>query len=252
MPDVVTFGSPSDMILNMLRQTAPTTHQEMRLFTETGERLYLDQKERQQFLHTANTTAPPSNRLLCHVLHYTGCRSVELIQLTPEHVLLDDAVLVFRSAKKKKVDGRGRPKAPVYRQVPVPWQLVNELDLVFDLRRRSKKERKEPLWPVTTKTIYRRVKCIMNAARITGPQATAKGLRHGFGVAMITAEKPVSIFTLAEMMGHSSVLTTQIYTQAVGADTRDSVLRAWGDTTVGSAAMSDLFTQDHAGRNAIG
>ena len=67
----------------------------------------------------------------------------------------------------------------------------------------------------------------MAAAGIIGPQATAKGLRHGFAIAMLEASPPVPLNILAGLLGHSSTKTTKIYLQAVGAEKRKIVLTAW-------------------------
>jgi len=56
----------------------------------------------------------------------------------------------------------------------------------------------------------------MARANIKGPQATGKGFRHGFGVDMVTAAKPLPIPILAKAMGHSSTKTTEIYLRVIG------------------------------------
>ena len=60
----------------------------------------------------------------------------------------------------------------------------------------------------------------MARANIKGPQATGKGFRHGFGVAMVTAAKPLPIHILAKAMGHSSTKTTEIYLRLIGQEER--------------------------------
>ena len=83
------------------------------------------------------------------------------------------------------------------------------------------------LWPMSRPTAYRLVKRVMGRANIAGPQATGKGLRHGFGVAMVTAAKPLPIHILAKAMGHSSTKTTEIYLQVIGQEERGLFLAAW-------------------------
>lgn len=55
---------------------------------------------------------PPEVRTLCAVLHDTGRRESEALELTPERVDLEGGCLVFRTLKKRR-EG-------VYRAVPVP------------------------------------------------------------------------------------------------------------------------------------
>jgi integrase len=74
--------------------------------------------------------------VFCHVLHYTGCRISEALALTPSRqILIENKVIVFRTLKKRKQDRHGNPKDPEYRRVEVPEQLIENLDLAFDLKR---------------------------------------------------------------------------------------------------------------------
>ena len=74
----------------------------------------------------------PAERMYGHVLHYTGCRPTEALQLTVGRVLISEQALVLRSLKKRKIDRTGQERAPQYRTVPVPAALIESLDLVFN------------------------------------------------------------------------------------------------------------------------
>ncbi|MEW8288513.1 MAG: site-specific integrase [Candidatus Thiodiazotropha endolucinida] len=76
-------------------------------------------------------------------------------------------------------------------------------------------------------TAYRLVKRVMDRAGVKGKQTTGKGLRHGFGVAMVTAKKPLPIHILSQLMGHSDTKTTEIYLQVVGEEKRQLGEDAW-------------------------
>ena len=162
----------------------------MRLYSATGERLYFDAGERAAFLLALNAEAS-AERMYGHVLHYTGCRPTEAFQLTVGRVLVrEQALLVLRSLKKRKIDHTGRERRPQYRTVPVPAALIESLDLVFNLRARQRRPgatREAPLWTMSRPTAWRLIKRVMTRANIQGRQATGKGLCHGFGVAMVTA-----------------------------------------------------------------
>ncbi len=201
---------------------------EMRLFAPTGERLYLTADERKRFLVAANDEER-AERLFCQLLHYTGCRPSEALELAPGRIQIDEQSIVFRCLKKRKKDGRGRLKQPEFRAVPVPRILIENLDLVFDIRNRQKKKlkMKKVFFPWSRPTAYRLVKRVMHRAGISGKHATGKGLRHGFGVAMVSGPKPLPIHILAQIMGHSSTKTTEIYLQFVGEEKRKLVLDAW-------------------------
>jgi integrase len=113
--------------------------------------------------------------------------------LTVGRILVEEKAVVFRSLKKRKKDSRGREKQPQFRTVPVPEILIEQLDNVYEIRRLQKKSAGSdvPLWTMSRPTAYRLVKRVMNRAGIVGKQATGKGLRHGFGGAMVTAKKPL-------------------------------------------------------------
>jgi integrase/recombinase XerD len=50
---------------------------------------------------------------------------------------------------------------------------------------------------------------------------------HGFGVAMVTAKKPLPIHILSQLMGHTDAKTTEVYLQVVGEEKRQMVSDAW-------------------------
>ncbi len=201
---------------------------EMRLFSPSGERLYLNARERLKFLAAAEEK-DPKPRMFCHVLHYTGCRPSEALELAPGRVLIEEQALVFRSLKKRKEDYLGRLKQPQYRTVPVPAVMINYLDIAFGIRATQKNGKviNSHLWAMSRSTAYRLVKRVMKRAGIEGRQATSKGLRHGFGVAMVTATKPLPIHVLSDLMGHSDSKTTEIYLQVVGEEKSRMVAEAW-------------------------
>jgi integrase len=201
---------------------------EMRLFSPGGERLYLTAQERKRFLDALNEETR-EERVFCQVLHYTGCRPSEALELTPSRILIDTKDIVFRSLKKRKIDGKGRVKQPEYRTIQVPSNLIDIFDLVFDIRRlyRRQEDLNKPFWTMSRPTAYRLVKRVMDRAKIKGKQATGKGLRHGFGIAMLSGPKPLPVHILAQLMGHSSSKTTEIYLQVVSEEKRKLILDAW-------------------------
>jgi len=201
----------------------------MRLFSPAGERLYLSADERSRFLLAA-LEEDRENRLFCTVLHYTGARPSEVLGLTPNQISLTDKTLSFKTLKKRKRDSEGRLKAAQYRTIPVPDKVIDDLDLVFDLRRIEKQAKINhlPLWTMSRATAWRMVKKVMSRAGIKGKQATSKGLRHGFGIAMLSGDKPLPLNILRDLMGHSDSKTTEIYLQAIGSEKRNLVMQAWG------------------------
>jgi integrase/recombinase XerD len=193
----------------------------MQLHDRTGKRLYLTAAERGAFMAAARRAAPEV-RTLCAVLHDTGCRESELLEVTPERVDLTGGCVVFRTLKKRR-DG-------IYRAVPVPPATLDQLDLVHRVReaqRRGRGHADRPLWPVSRMTLWRRVTAVMAAAGIPdGPHRCPKGLRHGYGVHAIGSGVPLNM--LCKWMGHASMEVTAIYANALGAEEQGIAARMWG------------------------
>ena len=200
----------------------------MRILTNEGERLYLTAEERARFL-ASSKQEKRENRLFCAALHFTGCRPSELLELTASSISIDEQAIVVRTLKKRKLDKNGNIKAIKYRTIPVPEQLIDELDLVFDLRKKALKTKSKQacLWPMSRPTAWRMIKRVMSRAEINGKQATAKGLRHGFGIAMLSGAKPAPLNIVRDLLGHADTSTTEIYLQAIGQEKRKMVMDAW-------------------------
>ena len=192
----------------------------MGLHTADGARKYLTAGERDAFLREAEL-ADRQVRTLCMTLAFTGCRLSEALALTADRVDLAAGVLVFESLKKR------RPG--VFRTVPVPPALLDALDMVHgvrELQARRGKGRGVRLWPWSRMTGWRAVHATMAAARLDGPHASPKGLRHGFGVAAVSAGIPLNL--VQKWLGHAQLTTTAIYANAVGAEEKDIARRMWG------------------------
>ena len=192
----------------------------MDLHTVEGLRKYVTTGERDAFLREADR-ADRAVRTLCMTLTYAGCRLSEALALTVDRVDLAAGVLTFESLKKRR-DG-------VYRSVPVPPALLEALDMVHGVREQQAGKRHTRgvlLWPWSRMTGWRAVHDVMVAARLEGPHASPKGLRHGFGVAAVSAGIPLNL--VQKWLGHAQLTTTAIYADAVGAEEKDIARRMWG------------------------
>jgi integrase/recombinase XerD len=112
--------------------------------------------------------------------------------------------------------------------VPVPPALLDTLDMVHGIRElhaRRGKGRGARLWPWSRMTGWRAVHAVMQAAGLTGVPASPKGLRHGFGVAAVTAGIPLNL--VQKWLGHAQLGTTAVYAGAVGAEEKDLAKRMW-------------------------
>jgi|TARA_E500000318_G_C3569136_1_gene217050 integrase/recombinase XerD len=193
----------------------------IQLFDIQGNRLYLTQDERRRFLDTCKGLKQEA-RTYCETLALTGCRESEPLEVLPQHVILDEKAIVFRTLKKRRQD--------VYRRVPISEGHLDTLCLVHRLREPSRADKTalsdHPLWGFTRMTGYRYVKQAMEAAGIEpGPHRTPKGLRHAFGVHAIMQGVP--IIQLQVWMGHAKLETTAAYLNVMGKEEREIAARMW-------------------------
>ena len=189
------------------------------LFNRAGKRKYLTNDERQAFISAAKTH-PREVRTFCLVLAYTGCRISEALQLTADRIDPAGGLVVFESLKKRR--------SGIFRAVPVPPALLDALELVHgvsEVQSRPDGGAGLRLWPWSRSTAWRRVREVMQAAGITGPQASPKGLRHGFGVAAVQAGIPLNL--VQRWLGHADLATTAIYVDAVGVEEQELAARMW-------------------------
>ena len=191
----------------------------MALHTVDGARKYLTAGERTAFLRQAEL-ADRQVRTLCMTLAYAGCRLSEALALTADRVDLSAGVLTIESLKKRRTG--------IFRTVPVPPALLETLDMVHGIREQQATRGKghgARLWPWSRMTGWRAVHVIMEAARLDGPHASPKGLRHGFGVAAVSAGIPLNL--VQKWLGHAQLTTTAIYANAVGAEEKTIAQRMW-------------------------
>ncbi|MBI1362559.1 MAG: tyrosine-type recombinase/integrase [Proteobacteria bacterium] len=193
------------------------------LFDQGGRRKYLTARERRAFLKAAEDS-PEQVRTLCHVLAFTGCRISEALALTADRVDFESGQIIFESLKKRR---KG-----VYRGVPVPSSLLDMLDDVHDLRSLKQIQHSVHLahiWTMSRPTAWRAIKTVMGSAGIeAGPQASPKGLRHGFGVFAVSAGVPLNM--IQKWLGHAQISTTAIYANAQGPEERNLAERMWGSS----------------------
>jgi integrase len=190
------------------------------LHDEHGHRKYLTPAERDAFLKAADDAELREVRTFCATLAHTGCRISEALGLTADRIDLKDGMIVIASAKKRRTG--------IYRPIPVPATLLDMLNLVHDVRGAQKRRdggNSVRLWDWSRTKGWNVVCAVMKAAKITGPHATPKGLRHGFGIKAISCGVPLN--TLQQLFGHAQLSTTSIYADAMGSEKRQLVQRMW-------------------------
>jgi integrase/recombinase XerD len=192
----------------------------MQIVNENGERLYFTEDQRKALLDAA-AKAPREVRSFCNVLCFTGCRISEALALTAKSVDL--------SAKQIRLECLKKRKRGVWRSVPVPSELLDLLDMVHGIREIQKKGKSrinDRLWTWSRMTAWRKMDALIKAAGIEdGPHASAKGLRHGFGVTAVS--KGIALNMVQKWLGHAALETTAIYADAIGEEEQTIASRMW-------------------------
>jgi len=190
----------------------------LNLFGQSGSRKYLNAAERRRFLESAQQF-PVRECLFFETLAWSGARISEMLALVPAAIDIDSGVASIETLKRRR---RG-----IVRQVPLPSSLLIALDREFDLRsaQRAPALANKRIWRFSRTTAWRYVKSVMAAARISGPHATPKGLRHGFGVNAFQSNVPPHL--VQRWLGHASLRTTSIYGDVMGPEERAFAERMW-------------------------
>jgi integrase len=188
------------------------------LFGAYGNRKYLNAAERRRFLESAQRL-PPIERLFWLTLAWSGGRISEILALTPAAIDIETGVVCIETLKRRK---RG-----IVRQVPLPPDLLDELDQAFQLRiaQRDPRRANQRLWRFSRTTAWRYVKAVMATAGIIGAPAMPKGLRHSFCVNALQSHVPLHL--AQRWLGHASLKTTAIYGDLIGPDERTFAKRMW-------------------------
>ena len=188
------------------------------VFDREGNRKYLTLSERSAFLGAAETM-PADVGTFCELLAYSGARISEALNLPPRRVDLSAGFVVIETLKKRR---RGQ-----FRAIPLPQRVLADLNRVHRLEnaRNCADFGSARLWPWSRTTGWTRVKEAMAMAGIHGPQATPKGLRHGFAVAALQSGVPINL--VRRWLGHARLSTTEIYTEAIGDEERALAAKFW-------------------------
>jgi integrase len=195
------------------------TNDEWQMHDGAGRRKYLNEDERTRFLVAADRLAPEI-RALCYVLLYAGCRVSEALALTLCRTDGDHLALTIKTLKRRRT---------VFRAVPVP-------PVVIELLRGLTVDGEGRFWRLHRTTAWRIVRATMHQAGISGPMATPKGLRHGFGICAAGHNVPTSL--IQRWLGHASPTTTAIYMDAVGVEERKFASRMWREDSHPSRTRS--------------
>ncbi len=180
----------------------------MQLFDRDGRRKYTNASERVRFLDSVLMFGI-RKKAFCLLMDYSGVRISEALAVRRYHVEPD--AVTFRTLKRRREH---------WRRVPLPPWLCT---MLLSLPRLEGDP--DCLWSWNRSTGYRWIKRGMQFAQIRGPQATARGLRHGFCVRAVNKDVPVTL--VQRWAGHADVATTAIYLDVGGDEENAFAARTW-------------------------
>jgi len=134
------------------------------------------------------------DKLIIKFLFYTGVRVSELIKIKKNDIIFEEGFV--------KVYGKGGKE----RILPIPKELLNELKDYIN------KINTENIFPLSSRQVERIIKNIARKAGIN-KKVTPHVLRHSLATTLLS--KGVDIRYIQEILGHSSLNITQIYTHVV-------------------------------------
>jgi integrase/recombinase XerD len=140
------------------------------------------------------------DKLIIKFLFYTGVRVSELIKIKKNDIIFEEGFV--------KVYGKGGKE----RIVPIPKELLNELKDYIN------KINTENIFPLSSRQVERIIKNIAKKAGIN-KKVTPHVLRHSLATTLLS--KGVDIRYIQEILGHSSLNITQIYTHVVPNQLKD-------------------------------
>lgn len=182
----------------------------LQLYDASGRRKYLTRGERARF-DAVVVTRPPLKRAFGQMLLHSGCRISEALSLAPGQIDPMLLAVVLRTLKRRKTH---------FRAVPIPEWLIADVLAFSDPSKVA-----DRIWPWSRTTGWRYIGDVMAEAGIAGPQACPKGLRHGFAVEALSRGVPLTM--VQRWLGHASLRSTAVYTEAMGPEERAFAERMW-------------------------
>ena len=179
------------------------------LFTNKGERKYLNRVERERF-YNATLRLPLEKRLFCLMFYYTGARLNEIAQIEKVQIDHSDRKVILRTLKQRK--------ANVFRQMSLPDYVLEGLDML------CAKNKTKMLWSFSSRSGARYIKTVMADAGIEGIKSNARGLRHGYAVHAVTR---APLTQVQKWLGHAYLETTAIYLNVCGREEREWAEKVW-------------------------
>ncbi|MHA1215467.1 MAG: site-specific tyrosine recombinase/integron integrase [Candidatus Hodarchaeales archaeon] len=157
----------------------------------------------EEALKLLSTPKSLRDRTILYLLYGTGMRVSELCNLDINHINLDNRFI-------KVISGKGNKD----RMIPLPDQIIPILREYIATRKNADGELALILNKsgkrMTARSIQRIVKKYKELANLDDKKLTPHVLRHAFATHLLS--NAVDIRVIQELLGHSSLSTTQLYT----------------------------------------
>jgi len=248
---------PNDDIIEVLPVSGCEPHVPAVLKTATGKEIkYIRKDEARRML----AVLQGRDRLIVQMLWHTGLRTAELLSIRVSDIDFEQNTITVRTLKKKMTLPRKakvikaeirvlelalkentqdetsrdrlaairaclaaferQPPALRFRTIPVYSPLTEQ---IASYAKAKGLDKDYPLFTVSRMTVYRIVRKAGAKAGLDSDRANPQAFRHGFAINAVLAGVPPLL--LQQWLGHVSVRTTLVYTEALRRDTKDYLLR---------------------------
>lgn len=158
----------------------------------------------------------PTYRLIMDLMWSTGARISEVLALTPERFVFDryDHMVILDTLKK-----RGRPKRTALQRSPKRFVPICEPDLINRISTylyMNKFKKGERIFTMARQTVNRHIKAAVDKAGGAPFPISCHTFRHSFAIHLLLHGRPLKY--VSQLLGHSSVKSTEIYTNVLTVD----------------------------------
>ncbi|WP_424475098.1 tyrosine-type recombinase/integrase [Oceanobacillus kimchii] len=170
---------------------------------------YMKLAELQQFLRYLENDRHPfalRNEALFKLLATSGMRRSEIVELTWGQIDLNEkTVLIYGKGKKERL-------------LPIHPMVIQPLSVYRDTLTENERYETEPVFysklkvALNVRSVHKLFKELLEKAGLPSNRFSLHHLRHTFATILLQQDTKVDLRTLQELLGHSSLATTSVYT----------------------------------------
>lgn len=186
------------------RQLAVRRTQSLLSFTDRGLPKYWTRDEARTII---DATEKPRDRLIMEMMYQTGARVSELLMITSKDIDFHGSVIRMPTLKRKRVH---------IRVIPIKAGLLGEIARYIVA---VKSEDNESLFQINRTRVFQIVREACKKADLFDDRSHPHTFRHSFAIQCVLSGMPVLV--LNELLGHSNIENTLIYTKVLASDSRE-------------------------------